>query len=153
MQTVSRTQSYSGPDRPGAPDIGNAAAAEVEKNKVISTDLEVAARGVTSALRGNKEILEGAVDRGRSVGLVVDRVANVVTVTNDRIEAADAIQGAVDTDLMTGMIKASDSLSMVIILDAPKVVAREFVGKRLDKALAAGQDGHLDDRKVNVAGQ
>ena len=70
-------------------------------------------------------------DQGRPVGLVVDRVANVVTVEKDRIEAADAIQGTVDTDLMTGMIKASDGKSMVMILDAAKVVAtRVQVGRQ-----------------------
>lgn len=91
-------------------------------------------------------------DQGRPVGLVVDRVANVVTVENDRIEAADAIQGTVDTDLMTGMIKASDGKSMVMILDAAKVVAREFksVGKALNKALAGGHDSHADDRKADA---
>lgn len=92
-------------------------------------------------------------DQGRPVGLVVDRVANVVTVEKDRIEAADAIQGTVDTDLMTGMIKASDGLSMVMILDAAKVVAREFasVGRRLDRALETGHDGHPDDRRAQLA--
>jgi purine-binding chemotaxis protein CheW len=90
-------------------------------------------------------------DQGRPVGLVVDRVANVVTVEKDRIEAADAIQGTVDTDLMTGMIKASDGKSMVMILDAAKVVAREFksVGKKLNK----GHDSHgsqTEDRKTQA---
>jgi purine-binding chemotaxis protein CheW len=91
-------------------------------------------------------------DQGRPVGLVVDRVANVVTVENDRIEAADGIQGTVDTDLMTGMIKASDGKSMVMILDAAKVVAREFksVRKALNKALDGGHDSQSDERKVHV---
>lgn len=88
-------------------------------------------------------------DQGRPVGLVVDRVANVVTVENDRIEAVDAIQGTVDNDLMTGMIKASDGKSMVMILDAGKVVAREFhaVGKALKQALGNGNGGHGDEHK------
>ncbi|MDR3514213.1 MAG: chemotaxis protein CheW [Azospirillaceae bacterium] len=65
-------------------------------------------------------------DQGRPVGLVVDRVANVVTVESDRIEPVGSIQGTVDTDLMTGMIKDRNGTSMVMILDAVKVVAREF---------------------------
>jgi purine-binding chemotaxis protein CheW len=91
-------------------------------------------------------------DQGRPVGLVVDRVANVVTVEKDRIEAADAIQGTVDTDLMTGMIKASDGKSMVMILDAAKVVAREFksVGKKLNKGFSGGHDSQAEDRKTHV---
>jgi purine-binding chemotaxis protein CheW len=81
-------------------------------------------------------------DQGRPVGLVVDRVANVVTVENDRIEAADGIQGTINTDLMTGMIKDADGKSMVMILDAAKVVAHEFnsIGKQVNKALDNGHD-------------
>ena len=92
-------------------------------------------------------------DQGRPVGLVVDRVANVVTVENDRIEAVDAIQGTVDNDLMTGMIKASDGKSMVMILDAGKVVAREFhaVGKALKQALGNENGGHGDGQKERAA--
>jgi purine-binding chemotaxis protein CheW len=88
-------------------------------------------------------------DQGRPVGLVVDRVANVVTVENDRIEAVAAIRGTVDTDLMTGMIKASDGKSMVMILDAGKVVAREFhaVGKAMKQALGGGNGSHEEERK------
>lgn len=86
-------------------------------------------------------------DQGRPVGLVVDRVANVVTVEGDRIEPVGSIQGTVDTDLMTGMIKDRDGKSMVMILDAVKVVAREFqaVGKALDKAL--GGNSHDTDHR------
>ena len=92
-------------------------------------------------------------DQGRPVGLVVDRVANVVTVENDRIEAVDAIQGTVDNDLMTGMIKASDGKSMVMILDAGKVVAREFhgVGRALKQALGGENGGHGDGHKEHAA--
>jgi len=88
-------------------------------------------------------------DQGRPVGLVVDRVANVVTVENDRIEAVDAIRGTVDTDLMTGMIKASDGKSMVMILDAGKVVAREFhsVGKAVKQSLAGAGGTHAGEHK------
>jgi purine-binding chemotaxis protein CheW len=92
-------------------------------------------------------------DQGRPVGLVVDRMANVVTVEGDRIEPVGSIQGTVDTDLMTGMIKGGDGKSMVMILDAGKVVAREFqsVGKALDRAIGGaalthGADNH--DRSV-----
>ncbi|MDR3517433.1 MAG: chemotaxis protein CheW [Azospirillaceae bacterium] len=87
-------------------------------------------------------------DQGRPVGLVVDRVANVVTVETDRIESVEGIQGTVDNDLMTGMIKASDGRSMVMILDAAKVVAREFkaVGKAIKQTLG-GPGTHADSRK------
>jgi len=93
-------------------------------------------------------------DQGRPVGLVVDRVANVVTVENDRIEAVDAISGTIDTDLMTGMIKASDGKAMVMILDAGKVVAREFhsVGKAMKQALGGGPEDLRKDHAETTDG-
>jgi purine-binding chemotaxis protein CheW len=93
-------------------------------------------------------------DQGRPVGLVVDRMANVVTVDRDRIEAASSIQGTVDTDMMTGMIKTNDGKSMVMILDAGKVIAREFKGvtKLVDRAMAGlGNDGGGEDRRERTA--
>ncbi|WP_041793918.1 chemotaxis protein CheW [Pararhodospirillum photometricum] len=106
-------------------------------------------------------------DQGRPVGLVVDRVANVVTVEEDRIEAAQSIGASIDTDLLTGMIKGNDGASMVMILDAGKVVAREFAlqaGSRdrlgeLTKgsALEHGETEQADDESqlvsFDVAGQ
>jgi purine-binding chemotaxis protein CheW len=65
-------------------------------------------------------------DSGRPVGLVVDRMANVVTVEADRIETSETIHGTVDADLLTGMIKSEDGRSMVMILDVDKVIHREF---------------------------
>jgi methyl-accepting chemotaxis protein len=58
--TIKAIQDQIGQVRRDLEDIGNAAAAEVEKNKVISTDLEIAAKDVTAVLKGNKEILESA---------------------------------------------------------------------------------------------
>jgi len=65
-------------------------------------------------------------DQGRPVGLVVDRMANVVTAEANSIEATGTIQSTVDTDLLTGMIKGQDGASMVMILDAGALIRREF---------------------------
>jgi purine-binding chemotaxis protein CheW len=92
-------------------------------------------------------------DQGRPVGLVVDRVANVVTVDSGRIEEAAAIQGTVDTDLLTGMIKGGDGNSMVMVLDSAKVVAREFkaIGKALGRSAAqAAGVGGTDGQRERV---
>ncbi len=93
-------------------------------------------------------------DQGRPIGLVVDRVANVVTVDADRIEAASSIKGTVDADLLTGMIKDQDGQSMVMILDAGKVVCREFkaIGKAAGSALADATraSGSNDERRFEV---
>jgi purine-binding chemotaxis protein CheW len=50
-------------------------------------------------------------DDGRPVGLVVDRMANVVTAELDRIEPADKIRSTIATDLLTGVIKGIDGES------------------------------------------
>jgi purine-binding chemotaxis protein CheW len=47
-------------------------------------------------------------DQGQPVSLVVDRMANVVTVDGENIEPASSIEGTVHTDMMTGMIKTND---------------------------------------------
>jgi purine-binding chemotaxis protein CheW len=65
-------------------------------------------------------------DQGRPIGLVVDRMANVVTVEANDIEAADTIQSTVDTKVVTGMIKGHAGASMVMILDAANLIQREF---------------------------
>lgn len=65
-------------------------------------------------------------DHGHPIGIVVDRMANVISVEADRIESADTIRATVDTEFLTGMIKAKDGRSMVMILDARQLVDREF---------------------------
>jgi len=65
-------------------------------------------------------------DQEPPVGLVVDRVANVTTIEPDRIEPSGTVEGTVDTELLTGMIKGDEGRSMVMILNAAKVVGREF---------------------------
>jgi purine-binding chemotaxis protein CheW len=74
-------------------------------------------------------------DDGRPVGLVVDRMANVITAEADRIESADAIRSTIATELLTGVIKNRDSESMVMILDARMLIRREFaVATSTDKS-------------------
>ncbi len=76
------------------------------------------------------------------VGVVVDRMANVVTAEPDRIESADSIRSTIATDLLTGVIKNRDGESMVMILDAGMLIRREFaavteVAKSSDTTAAA----------------
>jgi purine-binding chemotaxis protein CheW len=82
-------------------------------------------------------------DHGRPIGLVVDRMANVATVDEERIEPATSIQGTVATDLLTGMIKAEDAHPMVMILDTGGVLRHEFADIA-DRAKAAAQDRTFD---------
>jgi purine-binding chemotaxis protein CheW len=83
-------------------------------------------------------------DQGRPVGLIVDRMANVTSVDADRIETAATVSGTVATDLLTGMIKDADGKSMVLILDAGRVVRHEFTA-------FAGRDGAAARVETEVA--
>jgi purine-binding chemotaxis protein CheW len=84
-------------------------------------------------------------DDGRPVGLVVDRMANVVTTEADRIESADAIRSTIATDLLTGVIKGRDGDGMVMILDAQQLIRREFTVVPGSTASTAGHAAALGD--------
>ena len=107
-------------------------------------------------------ILDGA----RPVGIVVDDVANVVSVEADRIEMAGAITTTVRSDLLEGVIKAEGERGMVMVLDALAMIAREFdsfeargpeTALRMQAvAQTAAESGHDDQMQLvsfDVAGQ
>jgi purine-binding chemotaxis protein CheW len=66
------------------------------------------------------------INHGNPVGLVVDRMAAVVTADADRIESASSIEAAVNSDLFRGMIKAADGRGMIMILDPVRLIGSEF---------------------------
>jgi purine-binding chemotaxis protein CheW len=78
-------------------------------------------------------------DHGRPVGVVVDRMANVVSVDQERIEGAGAVEAAVDGRLLRGVIKDAGSRSMVMILDSVELLRGEF--GRLAPASGVGLPG------------
>ena len=84
------------------------------------------------------------IDHGQPVGFVVDRVASVVSVERaDR--GVDTIRGTVDTDLLTGMIKADDGHAMIMVLDVAKLIGREFADiahATRSATVSAGVTGH-----------
>jgi purine-binding chemotaxis protein CheW len=90
-------------------------------------------------------------DRGRPVGLVVDRMANVASIDPDRIEASAGIGGTVATDLLAGMIRGEDGRSMVMILDTGQVVHREFGGIASRAAAAPGLASAVRGRGADAA--
>ncbi len=65
-------------------------------------------------------------DQGQPVGLMVDRMANVVTVDADRVEPVDRVRATIDTDLLTGMIKDADGSTIVMIIDVARTIGRNF---------------------------
>jgi purine-binding chemotaxis protein CheW len=65
------------------------------------------------------------VDCGVPLGFVVDRVAAVVSVDAERIDAADTVQATVDSSILSGVIK-QDGGELLAILDVEHVVDTEF---------------------------
>jgi len=66
------------------------------------------------------------IDVGQPLGFVVDRVASVVGVEPNQIEGVGAIRSAVDTDLLSGLIKGVGGHEMIMVLDFAKLIGREF---------------------------
>jgi purine-binding chemotaxis protein CheW len=66
------------------------------------------------------------VNVGQPLGFVVDQVASVVGVEPGQIEDVGAIRSAVDTDLLSGLIKDVGGYSMIMVLDFEKLIRRQF---------------------------
>jgi purine-binding chemotaxis protein CheW len=98
------------------------------------------------------------VDYGEPLGFVVDRVASVVGVDPSQIEDASVIQGTIDTDLLSGVIKDVSGHAMVMVLDFEKLIHREFesiaaiskAAKASSRtALTNGKDEDGDDQVIS----
>lgn len=76
-------------------------------------------------------------NQGIPVGFVVDRMAAVVTVDPNQIEAAETIQATVETDLLRGMIKGVSGHAMIMIIDPQRLIQRENGGESATRARAA----------------
>jgi len=66
------------------------------------------------------------IDIGQPLGFVVDRVTSVVGVESARIEGVGSIRGAVNTDLLSGLLKDVGGHAMIMVLDFAKLIAAEF---------------------------
>ena len=66
------------------------------------------------------------IDLGEPLGFVVDRVSSVVGVPQEKIEDAASLQGAVNSELLSGIIKDVGGYPMIMVLDFAKVIAQEF---------------------------
>jgi purine-binding chemotaxis protein CheW len=67
---------------------------------------------------------------GRTVGIVVDSVSDVLELAADEIKAAPAFHGAVDAACVTGIgtTKAGDSTRMLILLDIERLMSSPEMG-------------------------
>jgi purine-binding chemotaxis protein CheW len=66
------------------------------------------------------------IDIGQPLGFVVDRVASVVGVEPGKIEGVGSIQGTVNTELLSGIIKDVGGHAMIMVLDFAKLISQEF---------------------------
>lgn len=64
-------------------------------------------------------------ERTLSIGLVVDRVSEVLSIAQEQIEDSPAFGESVSTDFILGMAKIGDSVK--ILLDIDRVLGREEV--------------------------
>ncbi len=92
-------------------------------------------------------------DCSRPVGLVVDRVERVITVEAERIEPAEEVATAVDSDLLAGVIKPEAGGALIQLLDAHTLVARDFasLGGPCDSRLSLGTS--MAGRAAGPAGE
>ncbi|NBC37413.1 chemotaxis protein CheW [Novosphingobium sp. FSY-8] len=65
-------------------------------------------------------------DHGHPIGIVVDKVASVVTVEPDRIESASEVETSIRSDLLRGMIRDQDGMGLVMVLETRRLIAQEF---------------------------
>ncbi|WP_426191011.1 chemotaxis protein CheW [Massilia sp. DWR3-1-1] len=68
------------------------------------------------------------IDLGQPLGFVVDRVVSVVGVDAAQIEDTGAIRAAVDTELVSGLLKNVSGHPMVMVLDVERIIAAQFAG-------------------------
>lgn len=66
------------------------------------------------------------VEFGYRVGLIVDRVSRVMNVDPEQIESAKTVEHALRSEEVTGVIKTGDDIGMVQLLDASRVMERNF---------------------------
>ena len=94
------------------------------------------------------------IDVGQPLGFVVDRVASVVGVEPNQIEDVGSISSAVDTDLLSGIIKGVGGHAMIMVLDFEKLIKREFasiVGTAKSSGLTSALESNTDEMEEDVS--
>jgi purine-binding chemotaxis protein CheW len=66
------------------------------------------------------------IDLGQPLGFVVDRVSSVLNVEPHSIAPVDGIQGTVNSELLTGLLKEVGGFALVMVLDFARLIAKEF---------------------------
>ncbi len=90
-------------------------------------------------------------DVGNPVGLVVDRVAQVVDVDPELIDAGDKIQSSINTDLIVGVIKSEGGGPLIQLLNPKQLIIQQFdsVSAATTRLVGAnGQQVHVADQEI-----
>jgi len=66
------------------------------------------------------------VDVGSPVGLVVDKVSQVMNIEPDRIDNSGQMQSVADTELLAGVIKGREGEPLTQLLNVEQLIAQEF---------------------------
>jgi len=79
-------------------------------------------------------------DVGTPVGLVVDRVAQVVDVAPELIDGGDEIQSSISSDLIVGVIKSKCGGSLIQLLNPKQLIVQQFdsVSAAITRMVGAG---------------
>jgi purine-binding chemotaxis protein CheW len=80
------------------------------------------------------------INQGVPIGLVVDRMAEVVTAEPEQIESVSSIEATISSDLLRGMIKTRDGRGMIMILDPVRLVESEFGATRARTERTGGRE-------------
>jgi purine-binding chemotaxis protein CheW len=90
-------------------------------------------------------------NRGVPAGLVVDRMAAVVSVQDGEIEPAAGIETAIRADFLRGVIRQPDQRGMIMILDPKRLSADGGEGEILARAAAERSDHGAADEAARPA--
>ncbi|HEX4856224.1 MAG TPA: chemotaxis protein CheW [Limnobacter sp.] len=66
------------------------------------------------------------IDQGQALGFVVDRVLSVIGIESRLIEDVSALEGTVDTELLSGLLKNISGHEVVMVLDFARLIEKEF---------------------------
>ena len=66
------------------------------------------------------------IDRGAPVGLVVDRIDDLLALAAERVEQDDAGAGDIDPELLDGVVKGAEGESTIRILNPQRLLRDEF---------------------------
>lgn len=78
------------------------------------------------------------VHSGQAIGLVVDRVARVMTVPEERIEPTHTVEQAIGGEDLTGVVRDEDSGDLIQLLDPVRLLGRSFPEVEPDASTVLG---------------